>query len=193
MIYPAMYHNIWDSLLQYSRGRQIFSNKHNKYLQAVNGYVCWYVSDNINDVSTGNIRSGCSPSMCPAHPRSRYSKRDNQTSWHYTHRDGELREANNITIHCDSLHHGNEVAKLWSSSDYLPSYQEITDTIRLADHDFISEDVIKNKATGIQNLWKSVEYKLRKENIKTTQAFVKAGYLSKEIIDTKVSQLKSQW
>ena len=32
---------------QFSAGRQIFSNKHNKYLQAVNGYVCWYVSDNI--------------------------------------------------------------------------------------------------------------------------------------------------
>ena len=84
---------------QYSRGRQIFSNKHNKYLQ-IDKYGCWCVSDKINDpVYNSTISSGYSPSICPAHPRSGYNKLMHTTSWQYKYGENDWRNGN-ITIHC---------------------------------------------------------------------------------------------
>ena len=93
---------------QFSAGRQIFSNKHNKYLQVVNGYIVWVVMDNINDISTATIQSGCSPSMCPENPRSSYNEHCNFKSWQYKETDGLWKYAN-IMVKCSSHHDMNSM------------------------------------------------------------------------------------
>jgi len=100
----SQYLGLFTPTRQYSHGRQIFSNKHNKYLQVDKYGDIWFVSDNINDWYSATIRSGCSPSMCPAYPRSGYSRPWNITSWRYKHSDGKWRNGI-ITIHCTEHQH----------------------------------------------------------------------------------------
>ena len=66
----------------YSAGRQVFSSDRGRYLMTEAGCDIWGVTDSVT-TPTASIRSGCSPGMCPAHPRARRDDREGQKRWKY--------------------------------------------------------------------------------------------------------------
>ena len=80
----------------YSAGRQVFSSDRGRYLMVPAYSDRWGVLDSVT-ATAADIRSGCSPGMCPAHPRARHSHRESQKSWQYS--DNGWREAD-IIVTC---------------------------------------------------------------------------------------------
>ena len=66
----------------YSCGRQVFSSDRGRYLMVKAGWNSWYVQRSVT-APAAYIESGCSPGMCPAHPRARHSDRLSRKSWQY--------------------------------------------------------------------------------------------------------------
>ena len=86
----------------YSAGRQVFSSDRGRYLMVKAGYSNWSVRRSVT--ATGaSIQSGCSPGMCPAHPRARSDNRDGQMSWQHADVDYNGWRESDI-IHCNVRH-----------------------------------------------------------------------------------------
>ena len=82
----------------YSRGRQVFSSDRGRYLMVKADWARWGVTDSVTATRAG-IFSGCSPGMCPAHPRASRNDSDGQKSWLYGDDNG-LQESPDIIVRC---------------------------------------------------------------------------------------------
>ena len=86
----------------FSRGRRVFKHQtRERYLLVPHGRIDWRVQDSVGGVEGARLVSGCAPSMCPADPRARTSKRTGLTSWIYFSGEGWRHGA--ITVKC-SVH-----------------------------------------------------------------------------------------
>ena len=83
----------------YSCGRQVFYSASGRYLMVKAGCSRWTVQDSATTAASVDIRSGCSPGMCPAHPWARHSNRYRFNGWQYF--DNKWRESN-IILKCDT-------------------------------------------------------------------------------------------
>ena len=88
----------------YSAGRQVFSSDRGLYLMVKAGYSNWSVRRSVT--ATGaSIQSGCSPGMCPAHPRARSDNRDGQMSWQHADVDYNGWRESDIIVTCATHKH----------------------------------------------------------------------------------------
>ena len=83
---------------QFSAGRPIFINSHNRFLLVGPYTIPWGVADDV-ETTTGALISGSAPDMNPASVRSKYNYYFNWTSWQYA--DGNGWQDGDIQVACN--------------------------------------------------------------------------------------------
>ena len=91
----------------FSAGRQVFKHEtEEKFLLILqqSKYICWKVSNNMENTSEDILESGSCPSMCPADPRAKRSQKRQRNCWIYkdTKNSNWIRNDTNINISCDT-------------------------------------------------------------------------------------------
>jgi len=83
---------------QFSLGRPIYVNKHDKYLFVHPDYLTWTVTDSLWD-KRGHLKSASASGLCPSSARSTWNMKDEVYSWQYQFRN-EWHEGD-IIVTCD--------------------------------------------------------------------------------------------